>query len=216
MKLEKPEGRIGRPREFDREQSLDHALRVFREKGYEGTSLADLTEAMGINRPSLYATFGNKEELFRKVLDRYAEGPAAYACQALQAPTARAVAEALLYGAANVQTTANDPPGCLLVQGALACSGDANPIRQELACRRNAGQEALRERFERAKREGDLPLDTDCATLARYIMTVTQGMSVQVVSGATHEELQRIAELALLAFPPKPIGEGNVALSESG
>src|SRR5579864_399381 len=88
----------GRPREFDIDQALDRALRVFWRKGYEGASLADLTRAMGINRPSLYAAFGSKEELFRKALDRYAEGPAAYVGEALNEPTARAVAQRLLSG----------------------------------------------------------------------------------------------------------------------
>lgn len=200
MEPEKSAIKTGRPREFDVEQALENALRVFRSKGYEGTSLSDLTEAMGINRPSLYATFGNKEALFRKALDRYTEGPAAYVCEALQAPTARAVVEALLFGAANT-ISVNNPPGCLLVQGALSCGDDAEPIRQELAMRRTKGQEALQQRFERAKREGDLPPGTDCANLARYIATVTQGMSIQISSGASREELQRVAETALLAFP---------------
>src|SRR5882724_9224474 len=106
----------GRPREFDIEQALERALQVFWRKGYEGASLADLTDAMGINRPSLYAAFGNKEELFRKVVDRYADGPAAYARLALDAPTARLVVERLWSGGIGVCTAPGTPPGCLLVQ----------------------------------------------------------------------------------------------------
>src|SRR5882724_2242913 len=112
---------VGRPRAFDIEKALDRAVDVFWRKGYEGTSLSDLTEAMGINRPSLYAAFGNKEDLFRKVLDRYSDGPAAYVREALNEPTAKAVAERLMRGAAEVLTNPRNPSGCLIVQGALSC-----------------------------------------------------------------------------------------------
>ena len=143
----------GRPRTFDVDQALDCALKVFWRKGYEGTSLHDLTEAMGINRPSLYAAFGNKEELFRKALDRYAAGPAAHMREALEEPTARAVVERLLRKTADVLTDPCHPPGCLAVQGALSCGEAAESIRQELNSRRSASEAALRERFERAKSE---------------------------------------------------------------
>src|SRR5881397_436962 len=112
----------GRPRAFDADKALDRALLVFWRKGYEGASLADLTRAMGINRPSLYAAFGNKEALFRRALDRYAEGPAAYVGEALNEPTARAVAERLLGGTIDLLSDPHNPHGCLVVQGALACS----------------------------------------------------------------------------------------------
>src|SRR5437762_10822949 len=104
----------GRPREFDTEQALDAALEVFWRKGYEGASLPDLTEAMGINRPSLYAAFGNKEELFRTVVTRYVEGPAAFVREALEEPTARGVAERLLSAAVDLVTDPRNPRGCLL------------------------------------------------------------------------------------------------------
>jgi AcrR family transcriptional regulator len=191
----------GRPREFDVEQALERALEVFWRKGYEGTSLSDLTEAMGINRPSLYAAFGSKEGLFRKALDRYAEGPAAYVGQALNEPTARAVAERLLGGAADRLTDPGNPRGCLAVQAALVCGETADSIRQELIARRAAVQSALRERFERAVAEGDLPAGVACADLARYLVTVLHGMAVQAASGASREELRRVAEMALRAWP---------------
>jgi AcrR family transcriptional regulator len=183
------------------EEALDRALRVFWRKGYEGASLAELTEAMGINRPSLYAAFGNKEGLFRKALDRYYEGPAAYVGEALNAPTARAVAERLLRGTIDGLTGPHNPHGCLVVQGALACSEAAESIRRELAARRAAGESAVRQRFERALAEGDLPADTDPADLAGYLVTVIRGMAVQAASGATRKELRRVAEMALRAWP---------------
>lgn len=191
----------GRPREFDAEKALDRALKVFWRKGYEGASLADLTRAMGINRPSLYAAFGNKEGLFRKALARYGEGPASYVREALTEPTARAVAERLLTEAAEMLTDPRNPRGCLVVQGALACGQEADPIRRALIASRAAGEAALRERFERAVADGDLPADVDSADLARYLMAVMHGMSVQATSGAGCEELQRVAQMALRAWP---------------
>src|SRR6187431_311201 len=117
--------RLGRPRAFDRDQALELALDVFWRKGYEGASLSDLTEAMGINRPSLYAAFGNKEELFRKALDRYGEGPASYVAQALAEPTARLVIEKLLTAGASLLGDPKNPRGCLAVQAALCCGDEA-------------------------------------------------------------------------------------------
>src|SRR5580693_2890312 len=116
--------KMGRPRCFCEEQALDRAMRVFWEKGYEGASLADLTEAMGINRPSLYAAFGNKEALFLKVLDRYGEGPAAYVLESLQQPTARAVIEHLWHGSAKALGDPRNPRGCLALQSALCCGDE--------------------------------------------------------------------------------------------
>jgi AcrR family transcriptional regulator len=191
----------GRPREFDVDQALDRALRVFWRRGYEGATLPDLTEAMGINRPSLYAAFGSKEELFRKALDCYAEGPAACLREALNEPTARAVAERLLDGAIDLVTDRRNPRGCLMVQGALACGEAAESVRRELVARRVAGEVAVRQRFERAIADGDLPAEADPADLARYVVTVMRGMAVQAAGGASREDLRRVAELALRAWP---------------
>jgi AcrR family transcriptional regulator len=201
MKAKKARVPAGRPRSFDADQALDRALQVFWRKGYEGTSLSDLTGAMGINRPSLYAAFGDKESLFRKALDRYGEGLASYTKEALEQPTARRVVESLLRQAAVSLTDPRNPPGCLNVQGALACGGDAEPVRRELALRRAAGQKAICERLRRAKAGGDLPADANPADLARYVATVLQGMSVQAASGATRAELLRVAQTALRAWP---------------
>ena len=192
---------LGRPRTFDVEKALDAALRVFWRNGYEGTSLPDLTEAMGINRPSLYAAFGNKESLFRKVLDRYVEGRTAYVREALDEPTARAVVERLLRGTVDLLTDPRNPPGCLMVQSALACSDMADSVRCELASRRMAGEVAICRRFERARADGDLPADAHPADLARYVVTVIQGMAVQSAGGARRKELRRVVELALRAWP---------------
>jgi len=191
----------GRPRGFDADRALDRAVHVFWRKGYEGASLSDLTRAMGINRPSLYAAFGGKEALFRKALDRYAEGPAGYVRDALAAPTARAVAERLLRGAVALQTDPKTPPGCLVVNGALACGAKADRIRRRLASHRDAVEHDLRRRLERARAEGDLPAHARPADLARYVVTVMRGMAVQAAGGATRAELERVVATALHAWP---------------
>lgn len=201
MKPKRPPSNAGRPRAFDLDRALDRALRVFWRKGYEGASLSDLTKAMGINRPSLYAAFGDKEGLFRRALDRYAEGPAGYGREALKAPTARAVVEQILYGAVDVMSNPRNPRGCLLVQGGLACGDEANRVKRELASRREAGEEALCRRLRRAKSEGDLPPDSDPVALARYVATVAQGMAVQAAGGASRAELRKVADTALRAWP---------------
>ena len=199
--LKTPPAPPGRPRAFDMEVALDSALRVFWEKGYEGASLADLTAAMGINRPSLYSAFGNKEALFRKVMDRYAAGPASFFGNALEAPTARAVAEQLLRGAVEAQCHTGHPRGCMAVQSALVCGDEALSVRAELTARRAAAQQALRERLERAKADGDLPRTADPAALAQYLAAVVQGLAVQASSGASRAELAGVAEMALKAWP---------------
>jgi AcrR family transcriptional regulator len=191
----------GRPRAFDPDTALEAALRVFWQKGYEGTALSDLTAAMGINRPSIYATFGNKEALFRKALDRYSERMTNYTAEALKEPTARAVAERLLVGAADLLSCPGNPKGCLMVQGALACGEEADPVRKELISRRATGEAALRERFERAKLEGDLPAGADAGDLARYVMAVMHGMSVQSAGGASRAGFERVIELSLRGWP---------------
>jgi AcrR family transcriptional regulator len=191
----------GRPRTFCKDEALDIALKVFWEKGYEGASIADLTEAIGINRPSLYCAFGDKEQLFRKALDRYlGEGAELYQ-DAICQPTARAVAERFLRRMAESLTDPRHPPGCLAVQGALACGEEADPIRQELNARREAAVASFRDRFERAKAEGDLSPDDEPADLARFLATLAHGMAVQAAGGASREELQRVAELALRGWP---------------
>ncbi len=193
--------RTGRPRDFDVDDVLERALRVFWERGYEGASLTDLTDAMGINRPSLYATFGSKEELFRKVLERYTQSAATYLSESFKETTIRGVVEHILYGAADAQTEPNYPPGCLMVQAALSCGDDAVPIRDELTLRRAALQMGLQGRFEQAKTNGELTTDADPIDLARYVTTIIQGMSVQASGGAKREQLYRVVEMALQAIP---------------
>lgn len=187
----------GRPRAFDPDVALDRAVEVFWRQGYEGTALSDLTAAMGISKPSLYAAFGNKEDLFATVVERYVSGPGAYAGQALDQPSARDVIERLVYGAVDLATRPQTP-GCLAVASVQACGPDAEPARQHAIACRKAGETALRRRLERARDEGDLACDP--ADVARFVMTVTDGIAVQAAGGTTREELLRAAEMALRAL----------------
>src|SRR5580658_10374966 len=186
---------LGRPRAFDTDKALHQAMRVFWRKGYLGTSLSELTKAMGINRPSSYAAFGNKKSLFRQALAHYAKGPSSYLSEALREPTARAVVERLLHGVVDLLTDPRTPNTCLWVHGALSCGDD--PLRKEFAAQRAAGLAELGTRFKRAVADGDLPPDSDADTLAHYVQTVNFGLTVQASTGATRKELLRIVEIAL-------------------
>nr|WP_307544006.1 TetR/AcrR family transcriptional regulator [Streptomyces sp. V3I8] len=193
---------IGRPRGFDTEEALQRAMVVFWEHGYDGVSLTDLTRAMGITKTSMYAAFGNKEDLFRKALERYAEGPASYSASALRETTARDVAAAYLAGSVRASTQDGCPAGCLGVQGFLAAGHLGPSAADALAAWRNDNRAHLRDRFRRAVDEGDLPAGTDPDTLARYLMTMANGIAVQAATGATRDELQRVADAALHNWPP--------------
>lgn len=192
---------MGRHREFDVEKVLDAALCVFWRKGYEGASYADLTEAAGVERPALYSAFGNKEALFRRALARYEERYVSHMPAALELPTAREVTAHILYSAADLNTRYHDHPGCFGINGALAVSDEAEPVRQALIDFRAAGQARLRERFERAKAEGDLPETAKPDALAAFVMAVTHGMAIQAKAGFTRETLEAVAEQALYAWP---------------
>jgi len=192
---------MGRPREFDIERALDKALEVFWRNGYEGTSIASLTAAMGINPPSLYAAFGNKEALFRRAIDRYLEQRTGFWNEALAAPTARGMIAHLLHGSAIFLTEKRNPPGCLLVRGALSCSEAAESVAREIAKRRREGEVAIRARLEDARKTGELPAGLEPAEFARYIMTVLEGMSLGAAAGATRKELHTVADLALRTWP---------------
>ncbi|MBR0962687.1 TetR/AcrR family transcriptional regulator [Bradyrhizobium diazoefficiens] len=190
---------MGRPREFDAEAALDQAMEVFWRHGYEGATIAQLTEAMGINPPSLYACFGNKEGLLKAALDRYTKLRNVWMNEVVAAPTAREVAERMLMGIADKQTDPANPPGCLLVQGGIACGSGSENVPFELAARRAENEAQLRDRFARAKAEGDLKPTSDPAALARYVSAVAVGMGVMASSGSDREALRQVADVAVQA-----------------
>lgn len=192
---------MGRRREFDTDKALEAAMEVFWQKGYEGASFEDLSQATGVARPGLYAAFGNKESLFLKAFDLYETKFLPHMRDAFTAPTAYDVVERILRGTVDILTRYPSHPGCLGTNGALACSDDAEPIRLELAHRRIKAQQALQVRLTEAKSQGDLPETANCAVLAQYIMTITQGMAVQAKAGATNPELTAVADHVLASWP---------------
>jgi AcrR family transcriptional regulator len=192
---------MARPREFDIEKALDTAGELFWRKGYEGTSLADLTGAIGITPPSFYFAFKSKEALFKQVVDRYQCGHLGFLAEALNQTTPLDVAERVLYGLADAYTTRPHPPGCLVLNCSLPCSDTVDSIRHDLAERRKASRIELRKRFERFQSSGALPADADPDSLARYVLTVAWGMAVEAQSGASRDDLYRTVELALKSWP---------------
>lgn len=192
----------GRPRGFDADEAIERAILVFIEHGYEGASLATLTDAMGISATSMYAAFGSKEELFRKALERYTEGPGGYLTRAIDEPTAFDVAAGILAGAIRSTTRPALPHGCLAVQSALATSDSGRAVHDLLVDWRNDGRDRVRDRFARAVAEGDLREDTDPELLARYVTTLAFGIAVQAASGVRRDELLAMADAALANWPP--------------
>jgi AcrR family transcriptional regulator len=192
---------IGRPREFDADRALDLALAVFWTKGYEGTSLMDLVDAVGINKPSLYATFGSKEELFFKALARYQERLTEAAAPSLSLPSAREGIEAFLRALATFQSMPGSPRGCLFVQGALVGNAESQRVAKALCEIREQGVEMFRACLKRAQKQGELAAGTDIKALARYFGTVSQGISVQAASGVSTKDLHKTIHLAMLSWP---------------
>src|SRR5450830_321198 len=194
---------MGRQREFDVDQALDAALCVFWRKGYEGASYTDLTQATGVERPALYSAFGNKEALFRRALERYYEHYMDFIPDALGKPTSYEVVAHILRGAVELNTRYPDRTGCLGIHGALAGSDDAEPVRRALIDARASGEALLRERFERAKQDGDLRQTANCVALAAFVCAVLHGMAVQAKAGFSREILEAVVDQALSTWPSK-------------
>ena len=197
----KPQMKMGRPRNFSEEETVEAAMRVFWEKGYEGASLNDLTAAMGINRSSLYTIFGDKETLFHRAVERYKRGPVSFVWDSLEEPTARKAVEVLLRKAVDLLADPKNPRGCLSIQGALAVGSEAESVKQAMIAFRKTGETALTKRIARAQAAGEISKKLDPADLARYVLTLLTGLGVQGANGATRNQLSRIVNMALESLP---------------
>jgi TetR/AcrR family transcriptional regulator, copper-responsive repressor len=200
-----PGKRTGRPRAFDREQALNTALDLFWRQGFEGTSTAQLTAAMGIAPPSLYAAFGSKEALFREALAAYGQRYGGFLSKSMAAPgPTRMAVEQMLLRAARQFANAEHPLGCMVAAGELQASPASAALVAEVTAQRMAAQRAVRSRLETARKAGELPADTDTATLGAFFAMTIQGMAVQARDGAKPALLKRLAALALQAWPQSP------------
>ncbi|MCF1595191.1 TetR/AcrR family transcriptional regulator [Streptomyces muensis] len=191
----------GRKRTFDEGVALQTAMELFWRRGYEGTSISDICQALNIQPPSLYAAFGSKRDLFAKALDRYMCRPTDDLREAMAEATAREAALRLLTRRVEAFTAPGQPPGCMTVQAALACGEAHGEIVDLVTAAREETRKTVLERFEKAVADGDLPMGTDCGALARYLMATLYGFSVEAASGAPREELLAAATLAAQLVP---------------
>jgi AcrR family transcriptional regulator len=190
-------GKTGRPISFDKEAALEAAMLLFWERGFEGTSMADLTQAMGLSPSSIYAAFGDKHALFQLAVKRYMEIRAQYAVKALEEPTLERFIRALFNNTVAFLTTPGHPPTCMTLAGAAGCSLDATPARDLMTEIRKQNQVALRERLLEARKSGELPKEIDVNDYTRYLSTIIAGLSIQAANGSTKAELKRTAQMAL-------------------
>lgn len=195
--MKKGTGKTGRPISFDKEAALEAAMLLFWERGYEGTSMADLTQAMGLNPSSIYAAFGDKHALFQLAAERYMEKRAMYAGKALEEPTLEKFIHALFDNTVAFLTTPGHPPTCMTLAGAAGCSLDASPARDLMTEMRKQNQVALRQRLLKARKSGELSKDIDLDDYTRYLSTIIAGLSIQAANGSTKAELKRTAKMAL-------------------
>lgn len=200
--MSEPTRKRGRPRLLDREVGLDVAARLFWKHGYEGTSIADLTQAMGVPPPSLYATFGSKEDLYRQALDHISERENKPWLEALQGkmPAYDAIAFYLHDAAARFTDPAR-PRGCMISNAVLQHAEKSESVAQTVAVRRDLGLQAIKARFDRAVAEGELAPEMDTEALARFYGAIVQGMSAQACDGACRATLKGVADIALSAWP---------------
>jgi AcrR family transcriptional regulator len=190
-------GKTGRPISFDKDAALEAAMLLFWERGFEGASIADLTQAMGLNPSSIYAAFGGKHALFSLAVKRYMETRAQYAKKALEEPALEKVIRALFDNTVAFLSAPGHPPTCMTLAGAMGCSGDAAPARDLLTGIRKHNQVAMRKRFLQARKSGELPAEINVDDYTRYLSSILAGLSIQAANGSTKAKLKRTAQMAL-------------------
>ena len=191
----------GRPRSFDRGEALRHAMMLFWEKGFQSTSMSELTAAMGINAPSLYAAFGSKDALYREAMALYEEGDGVeLGRQIADAPSAKAAVEAYLMRSAALFTRPDKPAGCMVVLSVIHGAGTSPQTCTALRDARAEAQAMIEARLRRAVEASELPAASDLAAIASFYVTVQQGMSIRARDGATRPALEAIARAAMSAW----------------
>jgi AcrR family transcriptional regulator len=195
--MKKRNGKTGRPISFDKDAALEAAMLLFWERGFEGASMADLTQVMSLNPSSIYAAFGDKHALFSLAVKRYMETRAQYATKALEEPTLEKVIRALFDNTISFLTTPGHPPTCMTLAGAVGCSVDATPARDIMTEIRKRNEAAMKERFLQARKRGELPKDVNVDDYTRYLSSILAGLSIQAANGSTKAELKRTAQIAV-------------------
>jgi AcrR family transcriptional regulator len=190
-------GKTGRPISFDKDAALEAAMLLFWERGFEGTCMTSLTQAMGLSPSSIYAAFGDKHTLYRLAVKRYLETRAQYAVRALEEPTLEKVIRALFGNTVAFLTTPGHPPTCMTLAGAMGTSVDATPARNLMTEIRKQNEVAIRERLLQARKSGELSKDINVDDYTRYLSSILAGLSIQAANGSTKAELKRTAQMTL-------------------
>ena len=190
-------GKTGRPISFDKDAALEAAMLLFWERGFEGASIAELTQAMGLSPSSIYAAFGDKQALFSLAVRRYLNTRAQYATEALQEQTLERVIRALFDNTVAFLTTPGHPPSCMTLAGAIGCSVNAAPARDLMTEVRRQNEVAIRERLLKARKSGELSKDINVDDYTRYLSLMLAGLSIQAANGSTKAELKRTSQMAL-------------------
>lgn len=192
-----PEPTLGRPRAFDRDAALEIAMRLFWERGYEGTSIADLSGAMGIHPSSLYAAFGDKQALFALAAKHYGDVPGQYFARALDMPTFTTFVTAAFENTVAFLSSKEHPTGCFTLTGALSCGVGTEPAKALMKTIRLQNEAAIRARLLKARRAGEFPKDENVDDYTRYLSSLLSGLAIQAANGSSRAELKRMSEVAL-------------------
>lgn len=201
MRKLSPQKPRGRPRNFNKDEALKMALDLFRRKGFDNTSLDDLTTVLNVKKPSLYAAFGNKEQLFLEVLHAYTSGPTAYFHAVFDEPTTQSLVRTLLVKSIELLFYNESPAGCLVVMSTASVALQKAGIQQKLVAGLQQHQQKLIARFEQAKADGELKPTVDSQRLALYVVTLHKGLSLQAINGSSKQDMLQLVEQVIELWP---------------